>query len=271
MPVRTLLIATVSTLVFTPAFAQEAAAPANPNAPVTRAELPALVREALIKNPDMLTDAIKVMQERQAETAQKETQAALATRQDDLFKDTVSPSMGPRDADVTVVEFFDYHCGYCKHLVPSITRLLKEDKKVRVVFREFPILSQDSVLASRAAVAVHRVAPDKYFAFHTELMKASGKFDEKMLTDLARKLGVDAKKFKDALEDKETTEQLDRNRELAEALGIRGTPALVFKDRMLPGAVPFEQLQKLVDDQRHGIKDPAPKGKDAAEPAPAGK
>lgn len=222
--------------------------------PVTRGDMPQLVRETLLAHPEILTDAIKVLHDRQLETASKETQDALTKYKDELFSDSTSPAIGPKDADVTVVEFFDYHCGYCKHLLPTIQQLTKEDKKVRVIFREFPILSEDSVLAARAALAVNKVAPDKYFAFHTELMKASGKFDDKGLTAIAQKLGVDAKKFKTAFEEKSTTEALDRNRELAEALGIRGTPALVFPDRMLPGALQYDDLAKIVDDERKGVK-----------------
>ncbi len=244
----------------TDATATTMAAPAakGDNAPVTRAELPGLVREALLAHPEMLTDAIKVLHDKQLETASKETQAGLSKYHDELFNDTSSPSIGPKDADVTFVEFFDYHCGYCKHLLPTIQQLTKDDKKVRIIFREFPILSPDSVLAARAAIAVNKVAPDKYFAFHTELMKSSTKFDDKQLSDLAKKLGVDAKKFKTAYEDKATTDELDKNRELAEALGIRGTPALVFPDKMLPGALSYDDLQHVVDNERHGIKDSAP-------------
>ena len=236
----------------------EAIPAGNPDAPVTRAELPALVRAAILANPEMLTDGIKVLHDKEAEKDSKQTQSALAKYQDALFKDTTSPSIGPKDADVTLVEFFDYHCGYCKHLLPIIQQLTKEDKKVRVIFREFPILSPDSALAARAALAVNKVAPEKYFAFHTALMKSSTKFEDKELADLAQKTGVDAKKFKAAYEDKATTEALDKNRELAEALGIRGTPALVFPDKVLPGALPYEDLQHIIDNERHGIKDPVP-------------
>lgn len=221
---------------------------------VTRAELPALVRKAIMENPEMLADAIKVLHDKQQEDSQKETKDALDKKYDDLFKDKVSPSIGAKNPDVTFVEFFDYHCGYCKHLLPSVTKLVKSDKKVRIIFREFPILSADSTLASRAAVAVNRVAPDKYFAFHTELMNSSSKYDEEMLTELAVKVGVDAEKFKKAYDEKETMEQLDENRKMAEALGIRGTPALVFPDRMLPGAIPYEDLEKIIEEQRAAAK-----------------
>ncbi len=280
MSLRTLLLVSASTLmvahsalaadpvVATPPMTASTA-PVNASAPVTHGEMVKLVRETLVNNPDILTDAIKSLHDKQQEVTKKETSAALSKHQDELFKDTVSPSVGPKDADVTIVEFFDYHCGYCKHLLPVVTQLMKDDKKVRVIFREFPILSEDSVLAARAAIAVNHVAPGKYFEYHTALMKSSSKFDEKMLTDLAKKIGVDGKKFQAAFEDKDTTEQLDKTRDLAEDMGIRGTPALVLPDKMLPGALPYEDLQKIIDDERHGVKDDVKPGKSSAEPAPA--
>lgn len=252
MSLRTILIA--SSMLLMPVGAAFAASEpdvskpaADANAPVTRAELPALVREALMKNPEMLADAIKVLHDKQMKNAEQEAKDALSKHQKDLFNDTVSPSVGAKNADVTFVEFFDYHCGYCKHMLPTITQLIKEDKKVRVIFREFPILSKDSALAARAAIAVNRVAPAKYFDYHSALMDTNVEFTEEMLTDLAKSIGVDVAKFKKAFEDQETTDQLDKNRALADDLGIRGTPALVFHDKILPGALKYEELQKLVD------------------------
>lgn len=253
-----------------PAPAPTAAPAAAPQAPITRAELPALVRQAILDDPEIIMDAVKKLHDKQVESANKEVKDSLQAHQSDLFSDTESPSIGdPKTADVTLVEFFDYHCGYCKHLLPAINTLMKEDKKVRIIFREFPILSQDSVLASRAALAVHRVDPSKYFEYHTALMKTDGSFDEKKLTDIAKKVGVDTKKFKKAYGEADITEQLDKNRALAEDLGIRGTPALVFKDLILPGAVPYDDIQKVVDNIRSGTPSEIKfKGKANAEPAP---
>lgn len=274
MSLRSVVLTSASLLCFamSAAHADDAVTPKNPpatavanatgtaikgddNAPVTRGELGSLMREALIKNPEMLRDAIKALQEKQQEITDKETKEALKKYADELFKDTKSPTIGAKDADMTIVEFFDYHCGYCKHFLPTVTKITKEDKKLRVIFREFPILSEDSVMASRAALAVNMVEPDKYFAYHTELMKSNGKFDEKALTELAKKVGVDTKKFKTAMEGKAVTEQLDKNRQLAEELGIRGTPAIVFPDKFLPGAASYDDLVVEVNKHRNAKGD----------------
>ena len=251
---RTSFIAQVIGISALALLAAHAHAETSATTPVTHAEFETLLRETLVQHPDILTDAIQSMQEKQKEKAEKEFKEGLTKYQNELFKDTSSPAVGPKNADVTFVQFFDYHCGYCKRLLPVITKLTEEDKKVRVIFREFPILSEDSVLASRAAIAVNRVAPDKYFAFHTELMKASGAYSMESLTATAKKLGVNEDKFRKAFESKETTAMLDKTRELAEGLGVRGTPAIAFPDQLLPGAVPYEKLKELVAAQRTGKK-----------------
>ncbi|NCY24511.1 MAG: DsbA family protein [Alphaproteobacteria bacterium] len=201
-----------------------------------------------------MTKVMQKLHEKQQERAKAETQEGLKKQANALFKTNDYPSVGPKDADVTVVEFFDYHCGYCKRMIPTITQLLKQDKKVRVIFRDFPILSDDSTLAAKAALAVHKVAPAKYFEYHQMLMKMSGKFDEKNLTEAAKKLGVDAKKFKTAMDSPEVNAMIEANQEMAGEIGVRGTPAMIFPDRLVPGAVPLDDLQRLIDNQRTGEK-----------------
>jgi protein-disulfide isomerase len=140
-------------------------------------------------------------------------------------------------------------------MLPVINDLMKEDKKVRFVFKEFPILSDDSVTAARVALAVNRVAKDKYFAFHQELMKANVKFDEKMLLDTAKKVGADATKVKAEMAKPEITAILDKNREIAGALGVSGTPAIIMGNSITPGAVDLPTIKKMVAAVRAG-KDP---------------
>lgn len=244
------------------------------NAPVTHGEFEELVKKTLLDNPEIVMDAVKKLHDKHMEESNKQMQESMAKHKDELVNDTTSPSVGDsKTADVTVIEFFDYHCGYCKHMLPVMTQLIHNDKKVRVVFREFPILAEDSVLASRAAIAVYNIDKDKYFDFHTELMKSSGKFDEKSLAEAAKRVGVDPKKMKKEMDNPDITKLLDNTRAIAEDMGIRGTPALIVGGEMLPGAVPYEDLAKVIDNARKGVK-PAetPKTQGAAAappPAPA--
>jgi len=163
------------------------------------------------------------------------------------------PRIGNPKASVTVVEFFDYNCPYSKKMQPLLTRLVDEDKNVVIFFREFPILKVDSVLASKAALAIYRIDSTKYFAFHTALMQSAGTFDEAMLVRTAKTLGVDTVAFKDEIKTPEITHILDTNRELGQKLGVSGTPAFFINGYMLPGALSYEQLKTLVDNNANCV------------------
>lgn len=241
-------------------FAAAAATPAAPadigaSLPVTRGELPGLIKQAIMNDPNMILEAMQKLRDAQAKDTDKKAQAALEKNKAAL-EDASAPSVGPKNADVTMVEFFDYHCGYCKQLYPSIVKLNQNDKKLRIVFREFPILSEDSVRAARTALAINHIAPDKYFAFYSALMKENTSFDEKSLLDTAEKVGVNKAKLEAALKDKAVDksigDELMQNRKLADELGIHGTPGIVIGDHLFPGAMPYETLTKVIADIRSG-------------------
>lgn len=225
------------------------------NTPVTHAEFKELLKETLMNNPEIIMESVKKLREKSEAEAKKKMEEAMAKHKDALVNDTKSPSVGdPKITDTTIVQFFDYHCGYCKRMIPVISQIIKEDKKVRFLFREFPILSEDSVLGARAALAVNNIDKAKYFDFHVAMMKHSGKFDEKSLADIAKKVGIDEKKLKKEMENPDITKALDENREIAEELNIRGTPAIILDGVMLPGAVPHDDLVKMIANVRKGLK-----------------
>ena len=187
----------------------------------------------------------------------KKSKDGIVKNKTELFSDPSSPSIGPADADVTIVEFFDYHCGYCKKALSSIMTLLEKDKKVRVVFKEYPILSEESEYASRAALAVSRIAKDKYFDFHKAMFAVTGSINEKFVLDEGKKLGIDPEKLKAEISNPEVKAILDKNRKLGAEIGAQGTPAIVIGDGFYPGAIPYEAMQKAIDDVRSG-KNPTP-------------
>lgn len=235
-----------------PAPVAAAAAPAS-SAPITRQELPALVREIIIKDPEMILEAVKILREKQAAETKKKATEAIIKNKDLLLNDAATASIGDaKTADISVVEFFDYHCGYCRTLLPTITKIFNEDKKVRFVFKELPILGDDSVTAARAALAVHRIAKEKYFDFHTALMSHEGEYSEKELQGIAKKLGIDPEKLKVEMAKPEITAELDKTRKLAEELGIRGTPGLIIGDTLSPGALSYEDFKKAIAEGRSG-------------------
>lgn len=240
-----------------PALALPFAAFAQPadNAPVTKDQIPALVKEAIMNEPEIIMEAVQRLREKQKAEADKKTAEAIAANKEAVYNDPSSPAIGNlKDPDVTIVEFFDYHCGYCKHVLPVISQIVKDDPKVKVVFKEFPILSEDSVKAARAAIAVNRIAPEKYFAFHSGLMEHKGEYSEKALTDIAKKSDVDAAAMMKEMAKEEVTAALDKSRKLGELLGVRGTPAIIMNDHFLPGAVSIEDLKKMIANVRAGKK-----------------
>jgi len=178
----------------------------------------------------------------------------IAARKIEMFRNSDTPVGGNPNGDITLVEFFDYRCGFCKRVYPSILKLLKEDGNVRFVFKEFPILGLNSVYAARAALASR--SQGKYLEFHDVLMKSKGSLGKNQVHRLAKSIGLDVDALKKELKQKKTeiSRIIDRNLKLAEELEITGTPAFVIGDDVIRGALTFEALKKLVADARAEAK-----------------
>jgi len=224
-------------------------------ADMTDADVEAIVKKVIANNPELLVKSLQSYEAK--EQAAKASKAAqnITALQGDLNDNPNSPSVGNPNGDVTVVEFFDYHCGYCKHFYPTVSQLIEQDKKVRVVFKEFPILSADSGVAAKAALAVNSIDPSKYFAFHTALMESTGSFDMSMLTEKAKEVGIDKETFLKAMKNPELSHELDHNKELAQALGIGGTPVIIIGTQFMPGAISYDMLKDKVAIARKSAKD----------------
>lgn len=235
----TTILATLPLALSQPAYAQ-----------MSEAQVQKIVKDYLMSNPEVVVEALDAYQVKQEQEAAAKAKEAIEKNKDALFNMPTLPSVGPADADVVIAEFFDYHCGYCKHMLPTITKVLEEDKKVRVVFHELPILSKDSRLASKAALAVYQLKPDAYFAYHGALMNTEGKYTKEKLVEEAVKLGVDKQALLDALDKEQLDNALKTNAELAKEIGINGTPAFVVGNELAPGAVPYEKLVEMIKQQR---------------------
>ncbi len=245
------IFATFLSIVFIaaiPTFAQAAAV--DENTPITRKQLPALIKEALINDPSILNEAVEKMQIAQEEEVAKKSKEGIIKNKAELISDPSSPSVGPADADVTIVEFFDYHCGYCKQALKSVSQVLENDKKVKVVFKEYPILSEESIYASRAALAVSRIAKDKYFDFHKAMFATTGAMNEQVVLAEGKKLGIDPEKLKAEIAKPEIQQILDKNRKLGAEIGAQGTPAFIIGDNFYPGAMPYEAIAKSIEEVR---------------------
>lgn len=219
-----------------------------------RAALQATIEQYLLDNPEILEKMVARLEKRQAQQGGGQGEAggaeAIAAHRDALLNKAGDPVGGNPDGDVTIVEFFDYNCSYCRKLAPRLADLVATDGDVRVVYKEYPILAKSSATAARAALAVQERAPAKYEAFHTALMQSSAKPTPERLGELAAEHGLDAAAIKDAATSKSYDARLQANIDLAGALGISGTPAMVIGDQVITGAVPRQRIAEAVEQAR---------------------
>jgi protein-disulfide isomerase len=218
------------------------------SAEMPRGEFEQRVRAYLLEHPEVIMEAVERYQERKRAAEQSETQVVLKTRADEVFRDPDSPVGGNANGDVTLVEFFDYNCPYCRRVGPLMIQAEAADAKLRIVYKEFPILGPNSVFAAKAALAAHRQG--KYVAFHKALMSVEGAADKDKVLVVAIKVGLDLDRLKRDMEDPAIQKMIDRNLALAQALRINGTPSFVAGDQIVRGAVDLNTLQVLIREAR---------------------
>ncbi len=212
-----------------------------------------IVRDLLIKKePDIVIKAAQAMQQQQDAEAANKGQQAIATNREKIFNDSTAPVGGNPKGDVTVVEFFDYQCGYCKMAREAIAKLTSTDKNVKIIYKEFPILGPVSVQASKAALA--SVRQGKYQKFHDALLDTKDHLTEDMVYKIAKDVGLDVEKLKKDMGGDDISKIIQANLALAGEIGARGTPTFVISDQVYPGAMQFDQLQKVVEDARKSDK-----------------
>jgi len=216
--------------------------------PDEKAEFGAAVREYLLENPEVIIEAVNILEQRNAAAEAAADKDLVAANAEALFNDGYSWVGGNPDGDITLVEFMDYRCGYCRRAVPEVAELLAEDGNIRLVIKEFPILGDASVLSSRFAVATKNVAGDEaYKQVHDALLEFSGDVSEVALRRIADGLGLDSGEIIAAMNSEEVTEEITRTRELAQRLNISGTPTFVLGTEMLRGYLKADQMQQIAD------------------------
>jgi len=215
-------------------------------------EVEAVLQEYILKNPEVLMRAIQTYQVQKQAAKRKRAKDNLTSLTAELTLNPASPVIGNPDGDVTIVEFFDYRCGYCKRVFPTIQALLKEDGNIRYVLKEFPILGPDSLVASQAALAVWNTTPEKYMPFHSALMTSRGSLNAAKIFSVAGDLGLDTDAIRKNMKNAPVSDEINKNMELSESLGITGTPAFIIGDQLAPGAVSMDELKRMVAQARRG-------------------
>jgi protein-disulfide isomerase len=212
---------------------------------VSNSQIESVVADFIKNNPQAIIDSVSEYQLANQKRLDSQAQENLTAKKDLIENSASSPVLGNPKGDVVLVEFFDYSCGYCKKVLPYVLELIKEDTNLKVVFKELPILGNNSVLASKAALAVNKLNPDKYIDFHKSLMKTrvSGK---DAILKIASDNGLDAKAISELMDSKEIEKIIDENHELAKSLNIAGTPAFIINGQIYPGAMDYNELKKKV-------------------------
>lgn len=215
-----------------------------------KAELEKFIHDYIVNNPEVLLEAQDALQAKQAAEQRKKTKAVIAGNKDALFHAPGDIVLGNPDGDVTIVEFFDYNCPYCKHAVEDMDTILKEDPNVRFVLKEFPILGPDSLAASHVSIAFRMIAPDKYRSFHEQLLGGQERATEERAFEIAAELGVDKAALEAKMKDPAIESSIKEAYFLANALGITGTPAYVVGDEAVSGALGAEILSEKIENVR---------------------
>lgn len=216
--------------------------------PQQQQEIERIVRDYLKTHPEVIIEAAKALEAKDQEAQQQRAKAAIDANRDKLVNDPDSPAMGNPKGDVTVVEFFDYQCPYCKKMTAPLNDAMAKDGKLRVVFKEWPVLGPESLIAAKASLASQKQG--KYKEFHHALMDTKGRLSESMIMSIAEKSGLDVKRLKKDMDAPDVQEELKQNQALAAALQLEGTPAFVIGSQMAPGAINADTLQAMIDAAR---------------------
>ena len=210
------------------------------------------VRGYLLENPEVLSEAIEVLNQRQANAEAENDKTLVQTNSDDIFQDSASFVGGNPDGDVTVVEFIDYRCGYCKKAHSEVKDLVAADGKIRYIVKELPILGEDSVVAARFAIATLQIAgPDAYAKINAGFYESfRGEVTQDTLSAFAKDLGLDPRPILATMDAPEVTKVIADNHALAQRLQISGTPTFVMGSQMIRGYIPGAAMQAAVDEER---------------------
>lgn len=209
-----------------------------------KAELKKMFDEYLAENGQKVLESVNSYQTELQEKDRIEAAARAQKFVENINKQTNLPMVGDKDGDITLVEFFDYNCGYCRKALEEIQVVLKDDKNLKVVFIDMPILGPASFEAAKWSLAAHRQG--KYFEYHQALMEHSGQKDEGTLESLAKDAGLNLKKLRKDKDDPEIEIQLNAQVQEAKELGIRGTPGFVLNGELFPGFLPADQIKEIV-------------------------
>lgn len=216
-------------------------------------QIEVIVKDLLTKkDPEIVLTAAKEFQKKQDEENGKKAAEGVVKNKDKLINNSNDPFLGNAKGDVTIVEFTDYNCGYCKKANDPLNKLVESDKNVKIIIKEYPILAESSRVAAKAALA--SMKQKKYVEFHNALMENKGALSEDSILEIAAKAGVDKDKLKKDMEASEIAAQIQANQDLGREVGAHGTPTFIIGEKVIPGAMELEEMKKIVEEARNASK-----------------
>ena len=220
--------------------------------PAQKSDIEKVVHDYLVAHPEVIQEAMTELERRQTAAEAEKHKIAVKEHAQRLFSSPNQVTLGNPNGNVTFVEFFDYNCGYCKRAMDDMLALMKDDPKLKVVLKEFPVLGPGSLEAARVAVAVRMQNPKKYLEFHTKLLGGRGAADEARALAVAKDIGMNMTQLQKDMKSPEVKATLDEDFKLAEALGLNGTPSYVIGSEVVVGAIGLPGLQAKVNTARCG-------------------
>jgi len=223
--------------------------------PEQRGEVEKIIREYLLRNPEILQEVIQEMERRQSQAEAEKHKQAIKEYAEAIFNSKRQVVLGNPQGDVTMVEFFDYNCGFCRKALADKLELIRSDPKLRLVLKEFPVLGEGSTQAAQVAVSVRnqdKTGGKKYLEFHQKMFASRGQLDKARALAVVREIGLDAARAEREMNSDEVRMTLEESFKLAEALGINGTPSYVLNSQVVVGAVGVEKLREAINTTRCG-------------------
>lgn len=214
-------------------------------------EIGQIVRDYLLENPEILIEVQQALEAKQEQESHAQKSEVLAQSGDAIFNDPFDPVFGNPDGDVTIVEFFDYNCGFCRRSLADMQHILDTDKNVKFVLKEFPIFGPNSIAVHKVALAYKNIAPEKYFDYHVTMMSEEGQIDEARALQIARESGADMDALRDEMNNPQIIDSFRQTDDLAGGLGITGTPSYVVGDELVVGALGKDVLIEKIENMRN--------------------
>ena len=216
----------------------------------TKPEIEKIVRDYLLANPELIQEALVALERKRRDEENVARAQTIKNQSQILFNSVHQADLGNPNGDVTLVEFFDYNCGFCKRAFPDMVRLMEEDPNLRIVMKEFPVLGQGSVEAAQVSLAVLQTDPEKYLDFHATMISRRGQASKAAALDVAEQIGLNRADIEKLVESSEINIPIEEVYALANGLGLTGTPSYVVGDEVVMGAVGYESLREKISAYR---------------------